>query len=375
MQRYDDRGSRYDRGRELPDLTIEELLAELDEEYNTPLNDYSFSTSERDDDYSFRPSERDLEEDEFSQLHVAPLQISAAARTALGMDQGEDYYGEAPSYIREAHPHSPPSRNGNVWGVIAAAAILVVSLKPAQHLVHGGTPPPPGDASSLTLKGEDKGSSLVKPDAKTPEPREKPNPKDLSKLSYAEYATLIKEAGGKLHPNGIPSVLAIRYDRNITTKYSDLFIILTEDKNVVVLAGSTHPSMESHPKFMRDVNGDGLHDVGVLRPGNYIGIPNGPWAGYDSFHLVRYDSNGKVNGNLPGWRSTKRDKRLSKEEMKASERRGDTVSDILVHQGSSNNPRSLGCQTLSPDNIRRFVDAVGGASARFTFTLIDRPAQ
>lgn len=303
-----------------------------------------------------RTSDRDLD-DEFSHLTVEPPAMSEEARRALAED-GAGYARDHGAHrVSSSGPSTPM-----IWGVLAAATILVTTLRTGDHSHSAPTMPHP----SHPERAETQKPSRAAPTA--PATKRADSREEMKKLSYNEYAALIKEAGGKLHPDGMPSVLAIRFQTHIKPAYDDLIVVLTADKKVTVLDGATHPSVHSLPNFMRDVNGDGLHDVGMIRPGNYVGVPNGKWLGDWSFRLLT--TSGRED--LPGWRNTKRDGDYSREEIRASERRGDTVDGILIHRGHEKGAFSVGCNTLSPDNLKKFVSAVGGENAKFTYTLIDR---
>lgn len=319
---------------------------------------------QRYEDHQFRSSENqsaDREwnlEDEFDHLTVKPPSLSEEARRVL---EGDDFRHDMPDSSHRLPPRGPSTPM--VWGLIAAATILATSLRSGDHSnPNSPTPSQPGPELSTQRKPTPPSPTPSK--AKGEQSRE-----EMKKLSYDEYAALIKGAGGKLHLDGMPSVLAIRFQTHIKPLYDDLIVVLTPDKKVTVLDGATHPSVHSLPSFMRDVNRDGKHDVGMLRPGNYMAFSNGEWLGEWSYRLKT--TSGKED--LPGWRSTVReDGDFSEAEKRASERRGDTIDGILIHRGHAKGAFSVGCQTLSPENMRRFISAVGGKDANFTFTLIDR---
>lgn len=304
---------------------------------------------------NLRSSETDDLDDEFAHLNVSPPAMSEETRRAMDGNEGAHVVSQAPQRTSGGSPSLPM-----VWGMLAATTILMTTLRTGEHSATVSQPPQPlPPESSETQKNSPPASRL---------PLAKGSREEMRKLSYDQYAALIKEAGGKLHPEGMPSVLAIRFQTHIKPVYDDLIVVLTADKKVAVFDGATHPSTHSLPNFMRDVNGDGLHDVGMIRPGNYVAVPNGKWLGYWSYRLLTTGG----SGELPGWRNTKRDGDYSKEEKRASEKRGDTVDGILIHQGHQKGAFSVGCNTLSPENIRKFVAAVGGEKAKFTYTLIDR---
>jgi peptidoglycan hydrolase-like protein with peptidoglycan-binding domain len=191
---------------------------------------------------------------------------------------------------------------------------------------------------------------------------------------FLYYSEMVRAAGGKVNPGGKPTVLGIRGlsrsgrlgETTSRAAYDDTFIVLTRNGRVREIRGATHAGQNSST-LSDDINGDGQGDVGMIRPGNYTVVPNGPHHGAPSYH-VRTLAN---SGNIPGWRDTNHDGRFSRSERKASQRRGIKMTAILFHQGDSTRPSSIGCQTLAPREYAQFMRAVGGSSARFSFTLVD----
>ncbi|MFT3712691.1 MAG: peptidoglycan-binding domain-containing protein [Archangium sp.] len=193
-----------------------------------------------------------------------------------------------------------------------------------------------------------------------------PSTTGTEREQYDFYASMVRRAGGEVCPNGQPTVLGLRQGVGSSARrYDDQFVVLTPDGHVQRFTGATHPGQNSSTASP-DVTGDGRGDVGMIRPGNYRVVPNGDHAGAPSFHVRTLGG----SGNLNGWRDTNHDGQFSDAERAGSERRGDTLSGVLFHQGGSNAPSSIGCQTMSPAEYRRFLDAVGGPRASFTYTLV-----
>jgi len=191
---------------------------------------------------------------------------------------------------------------------------------------------------------------------------------------FDHYARIVRANGGQVNPNGQPTVLGLRgidaqgrvHDTTSARAYRDRFVVLTADGRVTELTGATHAGQNSSSQSP-DVTRDGAGDVGMMRPGNFTVRPNGNRAGYASYYVTRASG----SGSLPGHRDTNHDGTFSDAERAASERRGDTVSEILFHVGNAARPSSIGCQTLSPQEMTRFVSAVGGSRASFSYTLVD----
>lgn len=153
-------------------------------------------------------------------------------------------------------------------------------------------------------------------------------------------------------------------------RYNDSFVVLSPGENgqhsVQVIRGATYPG-QSRSTQSPDSNGDGVGDVGMIRPGTYQVRPNGNHRGSASYH-VRNENGG---GRLAGWRDTNHDGNYSASERARSEQNGDTLSAVLFHAGNDTRARSIGCQTMAPDDYQNFIEAVGGRRGSFSYTLID----
>ncbi len=191
---------------------------------------------------------------------------------------------------------------------------------------------------------------------------------------YAHYANLVRQAGGQVCANGKATVLGIRgmtldgtrHASTSSRSYDDVFVVLTPEGRCYELRGATHPGQKSSGAAP-DVTRDGSGDVGTIRPGNYSVVPNGKYKGNTSYHVRTLGG----SGSIPGWRDTNHDGRFTDTEKASSERRGDKLTGVLFHPGNTSSPSSIGCQTLSPSDYARFISAVGGANAGFSYTLIE----
>ncbi len=194
-----------------------------------------------------------------------------------------------------------------------------------------------------------------------------PSTNGTARERWEMYASMVRRAGGEVCPNGQPTVLGLRSGPGASTRqYDDRFVVLTPDGRVHELRGATHPGQASS-SLSPDVTGDGVGDVGMIRPGNYSVAPNGLYKGSPSFHVRTTGGSGAISGV----RDTNHDGRFSDSERSASERRGDRLTGVLFHPGNANAPRSIGCLTLPPAEFNRFLQAVGGSRASFSFTLVE----
>ncbi len=203
-------------------------------------------------------------------------------------------------------------------------------------------------------------------------------PKTPMKTQYAYYAAVARAYGMKVNPKGFATVLALRGlsraghrlgETTIAQRYSDTIIVLKKGR-VSYYTASTHPA-QARSNASPDVSGDGVGDVGMILAGKYWAHPNGAHPksyGPPSYH-VRVKRNGSQY--LPGVRDTNHDGRFSTAERNASKRRGDRLSEVLVHVGNSSSPSSIGCPNVHPSEYASFVNAVGGSRAEFNFLVVD----
>ncbi len=190
-------------------------------------------------------------------------------------------------------------------------------------------------------------------------------PRSMSERQrWDHYAAIVRANGGEVCADGKPTVLGIRGmdvngNRHASTNsraYDDTFVVLTPDHRVLELRGATHAGQRTTSL---------VDHVGRINAGTYQVVNNGDHNGMASFHVrTRAGS-----GNIPGVRDRNDDGSYSSAEIERSRQRGDTLSGILFHVGFSDRPKSIGCQTLPPDAMRRLIDRVGGRG--FSFTLVD----
>jgi hypothetical protein len=147
--------------------------------------------------------------------------------------------------------------------------------------------------------------------------------------------------------------------------FDDTLVVLGSDKRVLRFHASTHPFQNAAPG-VPDVDGDGAVDVGMIRPGVYDASARSALVAGQPSWAVSHDGSGK----LPGWRDTNHDGMLDDDEIAAAEERGDTLTDVLFHQGEGGAPPAVGCQVLPASAMRAFVSAVG-AHASFRYVLVD----
>lgn len=149
----------------------------------------------------------------------------------------------------------------------------------------------------------------------------------------------------------------------VAQKFDDRIIVLTTSKTATSFAASTHPWFKRNAAAP-DVDGDGIGDVGMLKPGSYHAKIAGSTYGAPKFAVSL--PNG--SGALPGWRNTNGDDRYEDSEIAASEARGDRLTDILVHAAGPGSIAPIGCQVMAPADVNAVARLVGSS---FDYVLID----
>lgn len=197
----------------------------------------------------------------------------------------------------------------------------------------------------------------------------------LGPEAFRVYADLAKEAGAA-PASGSVTVLGLRglsidgesHATTFARAFDDTLVVLRADgASAVRFAASTHPFELNGVPGVPDANGDGVADVGMIRPGIYeVSGRDRTIAGAASYVVTQ-----RGQGRIPGWRDVDHDGVLTDAERAISESRGDGLTDILFHQGEGGAPAAVGCQVLPATAIRAFTTAVGGSHARFRYVLVD----
>lgn len=198
----------------------------------------------------------------------------------------------------------------------------------------------------------------------------------LGPEAYRAYAALAIE-GGLTPAAGTISVLGLRglaidganHATAFGHAFDDTLVVFAKDgRSVLRFAASTHPFELHGVPGVPDVDGDRVADVGLVRPGVYdVAGRDRLIAGVASYAVTQGGS-----GRLPGWRDVNHDGLLDDDERSAADRRHDSLTDILFHQGDGPAaPAAVGCQVLPGASIRSFITAVGGAKAKFRYVLVD----
>jgi hypothetical protein len=167
--------------------------------------------------------------------------------------------------------------------------------------------------------------------------------------------------------------------------YDDTGVLLVRSEYPVVFPLATH-AYQARSKASPDVNGDGLGDVGSVRPGRFV-LHNVTDPG--SAEIVFRVSMPDGSWRLRAWRDFDGDKKLSPEEMQQSEdartgaqvgSEGTWADSILLHGGideppdrSGNAPKhrfSIGCFTASR-KWRQLIAEKCGPDGRADMVLIN----
>lgn len=160
------------------------------------------------------------------------------------------------------------------------------------------------------------------------------------------------------------TVVAVRRrEPRVAEVFDDVVTVRDARGRETTFAASTHPWFRNSANAT-DADGDRVGDVGMLKPGRYRATRVGSHYGAPKYALKQLDG----NALLPGWRNTNHDDAYDADEVAASERRGDRLSDILVHAAGPGSLPPIGCQVLSRDDMNALARIAG---ASFDYELRD----
>lgn len=186
----------------------------------------------------------------------------------------------------------------------------------------------------------------------------------LGGADFDRYAQIARDHG--VEPDGSTAVvIGLRGSGEYVKAFDEHFVVLSTDGTATTFHASTHPFQNSAPG-VPDVDHDGKADVGEIEPGVYDATPRSQLVAGQPSWAVSFQG----DGHLPGWRDTNHDGVLDDDERAASEKRKDTLTDVLFHQGEGGAPPAVGCQVLPASAMKDFTKAVGGARARFRYVLV-----
>lgn len=182
--------------------------------------------------------------------------------------------------------------------------------------------------------------------------------------------------------DGRTTVIGKRRGQYRTNAYEDELVVFRSNGSIVRFAGTTRPAQPASPTSgIPDADGNGTRDLGMARPGVYRA--RGNWTfGLPGHKRAAFRILDGERDSLPAWRDVNGDGWFSAAERAASERRGDRITVIRIHYGFDARGNtiggtryagawSVGCQNVSYSDLDRFVSAVGGAGASFTYAIVD----
>lgn len=239
-----------------------------------------------------------------------------------------------------------------------------------------------------TLPPETPGDEVAPPpppatQSPAPQPAPEPITAPPSASDYDKEKTWA-EAHGVPIPAGKVTVVAKRRGSDARSEqYQDEMVVFRPDGTIARFVATTKPAQMPSPgsSVVPDVNGDGRKDLGIVRPGIYEAKGN-EWFGIDGYERRAFrvlTTSG--SGALPAWRDTSGDGVFSAKEKQAAEQLGYKITGVLIHYGFAPNgttlgqdtyvgPWSVGCQNVPYAELDRFIQAVGGASASFTYAIV-----
>ncbi len=192
------------------------------------------------------------------------------------------------------------------------------------------------------------------------------------------------EARGVTFEPGKVTVVAKRRGADARSEqYDDEILVFRADGALERFVATTKPAQMPTPgsSVVPDVNGDGRKDLGVARPGIYVAKGN-EWFGLEGYERRAFRIQTKDgSGYLPAWRDTSGDGVFSAKEKQEAESKNYRISGVLIHYGFAPGgttlgkatyvgPWSVGCQNVPYGDLDRFVAAVGGAAATFTYAIL-----
>lgn len=144
-----------------------------------------------------------------------------------------------------------------------------------------------------------------------------------------------------------------------TRKYDDAFALLALRNGVAEVrefAGATHPYQSTtNASGTPDVDGDGLRDVGTIKPGRYLLKRQQKPPGHPSLHLVKLDE----KDGIPTWRDTDHNGQITAADSSAFL----LATEVLLHPGFTSTQlgkttaySSIGCQTARVEDVQAVAE-------------------
>jgi peptidoglycan hydrolase-like protein with peptidoglycan-binding domain len=177
---------------------------------------------------------------------------------------------------------------------------------------------------------------------------------NIQDLTWNKAADIIRANGGKVCPNGQPTVLAVRTRNAGARQYEDFFVVLKPDGKLKAFSATTRPH------FTTDSGG---WTPGMLVAGNYDITPR--WRD------GKFNNDAFIVGTKGGMtvqiaRDRNGDGRYSESEIENSV----GCNEIRLHRGNGNGtPSSAGC--LNVKDYDGFLKFLGGRDMRFNLTLVE----
>ncbi|MEN9800768.1 MAG: hypothetical protein RL653_4465 [Pseudomonadota bacterium] len=177
---------------------------------------------------------------------------------------------------------------------------------------------------------------------------------NIQDLTWDKAAEIVRAHGGKVCPNGQPTVLAVRTRNAGARQYEDVFVVLKPDGKMKAFSATTRPH------FTTDSGG---WTPGMLVAGNYDITPR--WRD------GKFNNDAFIVGTKGGMtvqiaRDRNGDGRYSESEIANSV----GCSEIRLHRGNGNGtPSSAGC--LNVKDYDGFLKFLGGRDMRFNLALVE----
>lgn len=178
---------------------------------------------------------------------------------------------------------------------------------------------------------------------------------DIKDMTYEKAAAIVRAHGGKVCPNGQPTVLAIRTRNDGTRQYEDHFVVLRPDGKMKVFDATTRPT---------STTSGGSYNPTMVLPGNYELWPRWRDGKFNNDAFIIGQAGEDMS--IPAAVDRNGDGRYSKDELS----RPIQDNEIRLHRGNSNGTTSsAGCFNVK--DYDAFLKFLGGRDARFNMTLIE----
>lgn len=233
---------------------------------------------------------------------------------------------------------------------VAGDTVQRVAAKEYRKLLNGEAPRPGRHTGTAGQNGHTPAQVPPRDPGSIRETGRVTLPGGIGALTYEKAAALVRQNGGRVNPNGQPTVLALRTGNAATSSYRDVFVVLRPGGRLSVFQGTTRPTSSGAGRAM-------------LEPGNYSLSPRWRDGKFNNDAFLVKSAGGSMTVGVD--RDVNGDGRWSSSERA----RNDSSAQIRLHRGGQNTTSSTGC--LNVRNYDAFLRSLGGRDARFNLSLVE----